>query len=106
MTIDDKIRDEKLHFDINRETAKISSLSSWKIDKYECLTGEEILPSSQRQIIEQANLTYFALRKAFEKQTKATEEQGKKQVHAVTNQNECLLALTNKDDHKDDHRYL
>ena len=39
MTIDDKIRDEKLQFDINREAAKISELSSGKIDKYEYLTG-------------------------------------------------------------------
>ena len=43
MTIDDKIRDEKLQYDINREVAKVSALSSWSIDKYEYLTGEEIL---------------------------------------------------------------
>ena len=53
MTIDDKIRDEKLQYDINREAAKISVLSSRKTDKYEYLTGEEILPSNQRQIIGQ-----------------------------------------------------
>ena len=47
-TIDHKIRDEKLQYDINREVAKISAgLSSGKIDKYEYLTGEEILPSNQ-----------------------------------------------------------
>ena len=45
MATDDKIRDEKLQYDINRETAKISPLSSGKIDKYEYLTGEEILSS-------------------------------------------------------------
>ena len=45
MTIDDKIIDEKLQYNINREGAKISALSSGKIDKYEYLTGEEILPS-------------------------------------------------------------
>ena len=44
MTFDDQIEDEKLHYDINRETAKISSLSSGKIDKYEYHTGEKILP--------------------------------------------------------------
>ena len=43
MTIEDKIKDEKLQYDINREVAKISALSSGKIDKYEYLTGEEIL---------------------------------------------------------------
>ena len=34
MTIDDKIRNEKLQYNINREAAKISGLSSEKIDKY------------------------------------------------------------------------
>ena len=53
---------------INRETAKISALSSGKIHKYEYLTGEDILPSNQQQIIEQARFTYSPLGKAFEKQ--------------------------------------
>ena len=44
MAIDDKIRDEKLKYDINREAAKISALTFGKIDKYEYLTGEELLP--------------------------------------------------------------
>ena len=51
MTIEDQIRDEKLQYDINREAAKISALPSGKIDQYEYLTGEEILPSNQQQII-------------------------------------------------------
>ena len=54
MIIDDQIMDEKLQYDINREAAKISALSSGKINKYEYLTGEEILPSNQKQIIKQA----------------------------------------------------
>ena len=41
----DKIRDEKLQYDINREAVKISVVSSGKIDKYESLTGKERLPS-------------------------------------------------------------
>ena len=52
MTIEDQIKDEKLQYDINREAGKISALSSGKIGKYEYLTGEEILPSNQQQIIE------------------------------------------------------
>ena len=55
MTIDDKIRDEKLQHGINREATKISKLSSGKIDKYEFLTGYEIWPSDQSRIIEPAN---------------------------------------------------
>ena len=79
MTIEDQIRDEKLQFYINREAAKISDLSSGKIDKYEYLTGEEVLPSNQ-QIIEQTKFTYSPLGKAFEKQTK-------EQVKAIKNLN-------------------
>ena len=79
MTTDDKTRDEKLQYDINREAAKISALSSGKIDKYEYLTGEEILPSDQRRVIEQAKLTYSLLGKALEKQQqkKTIEDPGK-----------------------------
>ena len=78
MTIDDQIRDEKLKCDINREAAKILALSSDKIDKYESLTGQEILLSNQKQIIKQAKFTYSPLGKAFEKQIKTIEDQGKK----------------------------
>ena len=83
MTINDQIRDEKLQYDINREAAKISALSSGKIHKYEYLTGEDILPSNQQQIIEQAKFTYSPLGKAFEKQMKTIEDQRKKQVEAL-----------------------
>ena len=79
MTIEDRIKDEKLQYDINREAAKISALSSGKLDKYEYRTGEEILPSNRQQIIEQAKFTYSPLGKPFEKQTKAIEDQGEKQ---------------------------
>ena len=80
MTIEDQIRDEKLQCVINREAAKISASSSGKIDKYEYLTGEEILSSNQQQIIEQAKFTYSPLEKAFEKQIKTIEDQGKNQI--------------------------
>ena len=89
MTIDDKIRDEKLQYDINREAAKISALSSGKIDKHEFLTGEEILPPRQRREIKQAKFTYSSLGVAFEKETKTIEDQGIKQVKAL----EVLKAL-------------
>ena len=83
MTINDQIRDEKLQYDINREAAKISALSSGKIHKYEYLTGEDILPSNQQQIIEQARVTYSPLGKAFNKQIKTIEDQGQKQVDVL-----------------------
>ena len=80
MTIKDRIKDEKLQHDINREITKISALSSGKIDKYEYLTGEEILPTNQQQIIEKAKFTYSP---TSEKQTKTIEDQGKNQVVAL-----------------------
>ena len=70
MTIDDKIKDEKLQDDVNREAVKISLLSSGKINKYEYLTGEEILPFDQSRRIEQAKFAYSPLGRAFEKQIK------------------------------------
>ena len=67
MTNDDKTKYEKVQYNINREVAKISALSSGKIDKNEYLTGEEILPSNKGRIIDQVNFTYFPLGKEFEK---------------------------------------
>ena len=79
MTIDsDQIIYEKLQYSINRVAAEISVLSSGKIDKYEYLTVEEILPSNQKQILEEAKFTDYPLEKAFEKQIKTSEDQGEK----------------------------
>ena len=75
MTINEQIRDERLWSGINREAAKISTLSSGKIHK--------LLPSNQQQIMEQTNFTYSPLGKAFEKQVKTIEDQGKKQVDVI-----------------------
>ena len=77
MTIDDKISDEKLQYDINRETAKVSALSFRNFDKYEYLTGVETISLDQRRVIEQANFAYSPLGKSFEEETKTIKEQGK-----------------------------
>ena len=98
------IRDEKMQYDINKEAAKTSALSSWKLDKYQYLTGEGILlsnerqtteqpkfaysplgkvsltgggilPSNQRKTTEQTRFAYSPLGKAFRKQTKTSEDQ-------------------------------
>ena len=74
MTLDDQIRDEKLQYDINREAAKKSPLSSAKIDKYEFLTGEKILPSDMVRIIKLTKFTYSLLSKAFEKEIQTMED--------------------------------
>ena len=73
MTINDKLRDEKLQCDFNREAT----------DKYEFLTVEEILPPDQSRIIGQAEFLYSPLGKAFEKQIKTIEDQGIRQVKAL-----------------------
>ena len=83
MTIDDKIRDEKLKYNVNTEATKISALSSGKIYKYDFLTGEEILSSDQSKIIEQAKFKYSPLGKAFENQTKKIVDQEEKQIKAL-----------------------
>ena len=92
MTIEDKIKDEKIQYDINREAAKISALSSGKIDQYEYLTGEEILPLNKQQIVEQAKFTYSPLGKAFEKQKKTIEDQGEKQIKAIQDNKQPLIS--------------
>ena len=88
MTINEQIEDEKIQYDVNRKSAKISVLSSGKVDKYEYLTAEEILLSIKKEIIEQAKFIYSPLGKAFEKQIKIIEEQGKRQIKAIQNQGE------------------
>ena len=91
MTIDDKIKDEKLQYDIKREAAKISAISSGKIGKYDYLTGEEIIPSDQSRITEQAKFTYCPLGKAFERQVKAIEGQREKQIKALEKHGKKLV---------------
>ena len=76
MTTDDKIRDEELQYNINKEPAKILALSSGKIVQYEYLTGEEILPFDQRRVIEQA---------------KTIEDKKKKQIKAIENHGKQLV---------------
>ena len=91
MTINDKIRDEKLQYGINREAAKISALSSGKTHKVIW-----VLSFNQQQIIEQARFTYTPLGKAFEKQIKTIEDHCKKQVDAL-NTLKCNNQLTIED---------
>ena len=100
MTIEDQIKDKKLQYDTDRGAAKISAILSGKIDKYEYLTGEEILPSNQRQMIEQAKFTYSPLGKAFEKETKTIEDQREKQIKGIQDNKEQSININN-DNYKD-----
>ena len=81
MSINDKIRDEKIQHNTNREAAKISAFSLGKTDIYEYPTGKEILPSNQNQVVEQTKNTDFCLRKAFEKQIKTIKDAAEKQLN-------------------------
>ena len=81
----------KKQYHINREAAKILALSSRKIDKYEYLTGKEILPSDQSRTIEQAKFTYSTLGKVFEKQIKTIEDQGEKEIMAFEEHGKQLV---------------
>ena len=106
MTIDDKIRDEKLQYNINREAAKISVLASNKFNKYEYLTGEEILSFNQKQMIEQVKFTYSSLGKAFEKQIKIIEDQGENQIKIIRNQGQVKTINPLSDRFSIPRRYL
>ena len=61
MKIYGQSKEEKLQYDINSETAKISAFSSGNISKHEYLLGEKLLPSNQKQLIEQVKFSYSPL---------------------------------------------
>ena len=70
MATDERINSNKVQYYVDIEASKAPPLSSSHIDKYECLTGEEVLRFQQDGIIEQTKLNYSPLWKAFQKQTK------------------------------------
>ena len=90
MTIGEKIRYEKLQYDINREIAEISTLCSGNTDKYEYLTSKEVIPPDQRGVIEQGKFTYSALGKAL-KNKKKNEDQEEKQIKALEDYEKQLV---------------
>ena len=69
MIIGDRIRDEKLQYDVKQNAEKISTLSCGKIGKYEYFTDEKMLPSNQKQTIKQAKFANSPFGKTLEKQT-------------------------------------
>ena len=106
MTTNDQISDEKLQYDINREVTKKSSLPLSKIDKYECLTAEEVLPSNQKQIMEQAKFNYSTLGKAFGKQIKTIEDQGEKLVKALNTLKAIKAYKSNDNENSSKHKEI
>ena len=96
MATDDRNKDKKLQYDINREAARISALLSGKSDKYKYLTGKEILPSDQSRIIEQAKFTYSPLTKSFQIQIKTIEDQGEKQIKVLDGHGKQLVRFNDE----------
>ena len=84
MRTDDKVRDETLQYDVTRDTPNISEISSGKIDKYEYITGEEILPPDQSRMLEQAKFTHYLLGKELKKQIKYQIEKKKLKIKENT----------------------
>ena len=76
------MKDEKLQYDISREAAKQSALSSGGINKYKFFTRKEILPFNGNQMMDQATFTYSPFGKTLEKQPEALEKHGEKQIEA------------------------
>ena len=58
-----KIKQNEAQYDLDREAAKISGLSSDKLDEYELLTGEDL--DLKASGVEQAKFEYFPLGKIF-----------------------------------------
>ena len=72
MTINNKVRDEQLQYNINQEGANVLVLPFGNIDENKYLSGEEILLQNQRRLTEQVKFTYSPLGKAFEKKQRKT----------------------------------
>ena len=94
-----KIKQNESQYDLDREAAKISTLSSKNLDKYELLTGEDldIKPST----IEQAKFEYSPLGKIFNKGlSKEDKKEGLfKRLENIKDKNEELIntvSTTNK----------
>ena len=99
MTIGDKVRDQKLKYDNNREAAKISVLLSGKIDKYKYLTGKQMFLSGQSRMIEQPKFTYSPLEKlSKKKQTKKLKvKEEMEEIDVIVNYKERQMGLINSD---------
>ena len=96
MATDDRNKDEKPQYDINREGARMSALLSGKSDKYKYLTGKEILPSDQSRIIEQAKFTHSPLTNSFQIQIKTIEYQGEKQIKVLDGNGKQLVRFNDE----------
>ena len=63
--LDNKIRSNQAQYDLDRQSAKISALSSGKLDKYEYLTGEDL--GYKPDVVQKAKFEYSPFGQAFDK---------------------------------------
>ena len=94
--LNSKIKQNELQYDLDREAAKISALSSNNLDKYELLTGEDL--NLKPSTVEQAKFEYSPLGRIF---NKGLSEEGKKEgilkrLKAIEDKNEKLLEVKDK----------
>ena len=66
--LDDKIKVNKAQYDLDREPAKISPLSSDELEKYDCLTGEDL--GYKPKVLEKVKFQYFPLREDLKNNAK------------------------------------
>ena len=88
--LDEKIKANKAEYDLDRETAKISALSSSELEKYEYLTGEDL--GFKPEVIQKAKFEYSLLGKVFNKELDESDKRGiLKRLKNVEGKNEQQL---------------
>ena len=94
--LDRKIKQNDSQYDLDRKAAKMSTLSSNSLDKYELLTGEDL--NLRQSTVEQAKFEYSPLGRVFNKGlSKEDKKEGLfKRLKNIDDKNEKLLEVKNK----------
>ena len=109
MTVTDQIRilnrkviQNEAQYDLDRKAAKISALSSNKLDKYEYLTGEDL--GLKPSTIEQAKFEYTPLDKIFNKELDKDDQKEElfKRLKNIENAQKNKINSKDKEDNEDD----
>ena len=95
--LDRKIKQNESQYNLDREAAKISALSSNNLDKYELLTGEDL--GLKPSTVEKAELEYSPLGKVFNKglSVKDKKEGLLKRLKNIEDKNKVKNKVENKD---------
>ena len=71
--LDDKIRSNQAQYDLDRQNAKISALSSGELDKYEYLTADDL--GYKPDVVQKVKFEFSPLGQVFKKELNKTEKQ-------------------------------